>query len=752
MKSLPIHHGTLFIDHCTGFVMLSGVHVVFIIAVWWAASSLTSISSKEAMKTHSDVGVNFAFRDMRWLELTALQLLLGTIVSMTLTRGDHKTSPSRKGASWRLHLPAFLGHLIGNMATNASLAAVHSSVTIIIKACEPLFTILVCYYFYNNTPKVIRTSSVLVMCFGAMLFIASDVSYNAWGLWAAVISNIAFPIRNITVKDHLDGEGPFNTYRSMSMYGFVLLLPIVMVKLIITQRMPILELTDSFVSCVSHVLYNIASLCVLEKVLPLNYAILNLSKRIIAVFANILYFHTPFTYVTHIGLIIFVCGNILYGFTIRNTKVTKSIYALIFLLCTLTKPWNTRNLPLNQLFPDQKSPNIMTSWVFDQPIPSEIVDNIKNINNRYPAGSMTVYCGTSYCMEAINNLNNTQITPIFMEIDHIVKDTPLQDWFIRHSFNKVLAGAEFEHHLQNVVQLGLLWHYGGMYIDPTIIINNMDLDNQNNRSWIVNETCESVKITDRGILDISNFPRQNEFINRLAVDFVKLYPKFNNNNTAWSVPFDVRPSQWDVFRQCSDSVKCPRSKSADIGKLMLSKGNHAHYGTLDFDKLVQMYKSINIGDTIQSYPGLQFLPFVDTFIERDAMSLSKSDVNVTAFLNAFWGEKNTEWPPPDNVHPILVSMHTEPIMKERMRNNLAYLKTHEPIGCRDMDTYAFFKSIGVQTYFSSCMTLMLNNPYPDSYRTDDIYLVDVSSDVQRFIPKDVLNRATLVRHRSVLPG
>ena len=72
--------------------MPSRVHVVFIIAVWWAASSLTSITSKEAMTTHSDAGVNVAFRDMRWLELTALQLLLGTIVSVTLTRGDHKTS------------------------------------------------------------------------------------------------------------------------------------------------------------------------------------------------------------------------------------------------------------------------------------------------------------------------------------------------------------------------------------------------------------------------------------------------------------------------------------------------------------------------------------------------------------------------------------------------------------------------------------------------------------------------------------
>jgi len=45
-------------------------------------------------------------------------------------------------------------------------------------------------------------------------------------------------------------------------------------------------------------------------------------------------------------------------------------------------------------------------------------------------------------------------------------NTSLEHWLAHHPFNKVLAGREFETHLQKIVRLGLLWNYGGFYIDP----------------------------------------------------------------------------------------------------------------------------------------------------------------------------------------------------------------------------------------------------------------------------------------------
>src|SRR5690606_35429742 len=56
---------------------------------------------------------------------------------------------------------------------------------------------------------------------------------------------------------------------------------------------------------------------------------------------------------------------------------------------------------------------------------------------------------------------------------------------------------------------------------------------------------------------------------------------------------------------------------------------------------------------------------------------------------------------------------------------IAYLKKHEPIGCRDQFTADTLKAKGIDAYFSGCLTLTLDTyKVDDSERGDDIYIVD----------------------------
>ena len=58
--------------------------MVAAVVIWWTASTIATIASKSVMKG-SDVSNSsraYSFEDWRWVDLTALQHLLGSILSV----------------------------------------------------------------------------------------------------------------------------------------------------------------------------------------------------------------------------------------------------------------------------------------------------------------------------------------------------------------------------------------------------------------------------------------------------------------------------------------------------------------------------------------------------------------------------------------------------------------------------------------------------------------------------------------------
>jgi len=130
-----------------------------------------------------------------------------------------------------------------------------------------------------------------------------------------------------------------------------------------------------------------------------------------------------------------------------------------------------------------------------------------------------------------------------------------------------------------------------------------------------------------------------------------------------------------------------------------------HYGTLSYDETVHSLNAVNLGDEIQGFPGLQFLPYVDVFVERDNLKMSRGNNRVTCFFNAWWGSKRASWPPPSNINPIMLSIHIANGIKNIWSKNIDYLKKHAPFGCRDYVTLDYFRKHGIEAYFSGCLTL-----------------------------------------------
>jgi len=135
-------------------------------------------------------------------------------------------------------------------------------------------------------------------------------------------------------------------------------------------------------------------------------------------------------------------------------------------------------------------------------------------------------------------------------------------------------------------------------------------------------------------------------------------------------------------------------------------------------------QSVNLGDYIQSIAARQFLPRVDVHVDRDSVAWYSGDP-IKLIMNGWWNIYEGNGIASDVITPLYVSFHIDnPDLVTQ--NTIDFLKTREPIGCRDDSTLAFLESRGVDAYFSGCLTLTLGQSYrvSEKERTGNIYFVD----------------------------
>ena len=127
--------------------------------------------------------------------------------------------------------------------------------------------------------------------------------------------------------------------------------------------------------------------------------------------------------------------------------------------------------------------------------------------------------------------------------------------------------------------------------------------------------------------------------------------------------------------------------------------------------------STNLGDEIQTLSAMQFLPRVDVLLERDRLYWYRDSPPVFVIFNG-WFTRLPSWPPPDSISPLFVAFHAarpELLIDKRFRR---YFERHEPIGCRSLATLEAFRAIGVDAYFSGCMTLTLQRQHVEKTDQD----------------------------------
>ena len=151
------------------------------------------------------------------------------------------------------------------------------------------------------------------------------------------------------------------------------------------------------------------------------------------------------------------------------------------------------------------------------------------------------------------------------------------------------------------------------------------------------------------------------------------------------------------------------------------------YKLLSLESVFYANRETNIGDYVQALAASQFLPSVDGFIDREKLK-SYDGEECGVIMNGWFMHHPDQWPPSSKIHPLFLSFHINSLAKDTLlsENSIRYLKTYEPIGCRDYSTADMLNAKGVKAYFSGCLTLTLGFRFKSTVRDGKYYFVDPS--------------------------
>ncbi len=154
-------------------------------------------------------------------------------------------------------------------------------------------------------------------------------------------------------------------------------------------------------------------------------------------------------------------------------------------------------------------------------------------------------------------------------------------------------------------------------------------------------------------------------------------------------------------------------------------------------------KTDNIGDDIQTYAALRFLPRIDYHIDREDLNcfIPKEKEYVSMIMNGWFLHNKAAWPPSPYINPLLISMHFTCLEKidvgEKYLQGLGgdYLKSYQPIGCRDVETQKRLTKNNIENFFSGCMTLTIK-PFENIKKQEYICLVDLDEKSSKIVKEN----------------
>ncbi len=162
----------------------------------------------------------------------------------------------------------------------------------------------------------------------------------------------------------------------------------------------------------------------------------------------------------------------------------------------------------------------------------------------------------------------------------------------------------------------------------------------------------------------------------------------------------------------------------------------------------------NLGDGIQTL-ALEYIYQSMGIPEEDIIEIDVCDINtytgeyvLLPMYSVAIGIGFAKLPLSPKIVPVFISSHFAKNVFTQEEVN--YLKSYEPIGCRDEFSLQIMKKHGIRSYMSGCITVV----FPQRKQKVDngkVFLVDTPDSLESFLPKEIVNRGERCTHMIPIP-
>ena len=279
------------------------------LVVWYGANTLSSTSA--SLFITKCAGPESCFRDQLWLDLTIAQLFMGATIGLSIAGRSDACKLDRENvfAFQKTEITASLANTLALLAMNGVFCMYDARQVQVIKALEPVFTMLISTMF-GSFPSKVQFGASLLVCFGVILSGSKDTP-GTLGVVLGLVSAFGMPLRNVLVKG-LELP-PCLLYAKFCMLGCLMLSPFWLFK----QFWLVQRLCLPYHFCLgtaSYVVYNLASMFFLSRVSPLTHSIANCVKRFVSMTLTGLLLGLSWPLHVAVGMLFTSTGVALYSF------------------------------------------------------------------------------------------------------------------------------------------------------------------------------------------------------------------------------------------------------------------------------------------------------------------------------------------------------------------------------------------------------------------------------------------------------
>ncbi|KAH9290541.1 hypothetical protein KI387_034658, partial [Taxus chinensis] len=263
---------------------------------WWALGVAFNIYNKKVLNV-------FPFP----LLTSTLSLIAGSLIMILSWATKIAEAPHTDVDFWMGLAPVAVAHGIGQVGTTVCMSKNDVSFTHVIKSAEPAFSVIFSQIFMGEKRFPLPVyMSLLPIIGGCALAAATQLNCNMIGFVGAMISNMAFVMRNNLAKKTMKGKGVsgMNYYACLTIFSLILITPFAYIvegpemwiqgwKTALQTTSPRDLLWWVVAQSVFYHLYNQVSYMSLDEISPLTFSIGNTMKRVAIIASSIIIFQTP---------------------------------------------------------------------------------------------------------------------------------------------------------------------------------------------------------------------------------------------------------------------------------------------------------------------------------------------------------------------------------------------------------------------------------------------------------------------------